>query len=162
MRVFSFPGQVNEVAARLVAGVVATLSSLAFIWPSGWLVAAIAVGFVLRVAWGPAISPLARAAVWVAPRLGAPRWVPGRPKRFAQAIGAVVTLAGATLCAFGVVRIAQGLLGLLVVFASLEAFAGFCFGCWLFAHAQRRGWIGPDACQVCAPVAAHSPDGFPG
>ena len=53
-----------------------------------WLFLPLAYGFIARVLSGPRLSPLARlATAVVAPRLGAPKPVPGPPKRFAQAIG---------------------------------------------------------------------------
>lgn len=149
MRLFRFPERVNEVAARLVAGAVVVLACASIHSSSPWLTAALAGGFLLRVGWGPALSPLARAAVWLAPRLAQPRLVPGRPKRFAQAIGAVVTVSATALGALELAGASRVLLSTLVIFALLESVFGFCFGCWLFAHMQRRGWISADACVTC-------------
>ena len=158
MFVFAFPNQVNERAARLVAAAVAALSALA-LWTGGpWLPAILAVGFLLRVAWGPRVSPLAKLAVAMARRLGPPVWVPGRPKRFAQGIGAGVTL-GATLLALAGLDAAQAsLLLVLTLVATLEAAAGVCCGCWLFGRLQAAGWVAADACEVCrTDVEASSP-----
>ena len=57
----------------------------------------------------------------IAPRLGPARPVPGPPKRFAQAIGAVVTTAVVILTAYGQDTAAQALLVMIVVFAALES-----------------------------------------
>ena len=90
----SFPEQVNEYAARLVAGVVATLTVFALATSQFWVFAVLAAGFWLRVGWGPRISPLAKTAMWLAPKIWSVRPVTGAPKRFAQGIGAVtLTLA---------------------------------------------------------------------
>ena len=68
----------------------------------GWGLAVIAVGFWLRLLFGPRISPLAVLSVKVlTPRLGKTRLVPGPPKRFAQGIGAAVSTAAAVLLAVG-------------------------------------------------------------
>ena len=56
---FSFPDTVDEHAARLVAtGVV--LMGLGSLFVSQWILVPLAVGFALRVGWGPRLSPLAR------------------------------------------------------------------------------------------------------
>jgi hypothetical protein len=40
-------------------------------------------------------------------------------------------------------------LGVLIVAASLEAFAGFCLGCVIFGFLQRRGLIPQEVCEAC-------------
>ncbi|MBS2021789.1 MAG: DUF4395 domain-containing protein [Deltaproteobacteria bacterium] len=152
MSVFSFPAQVNERAARLVAAVVAVSLAGALVGRVAWLVPLMAVGFVLRVGWGPAFSPLARGAVALASFLWAPRPVFGKPKRFAQAIGAVCTLGASALLFAGQGLAAWSLVGLVVVFALLEASLGFCAGCWLYARLQALGVFGADVCVDCAPT----------
>ena len=59
-----------------------------------WLLVPLALGFVARVAAGPKISPLALLVTRVVtPRLGVPeKLVPGPPKRFAQGIGAALSV----------------------------------------------------------------------
>jgi hypothetical protein len=67
-----------------------------------WLVALIAAGFVARVLTGPRLSPLRQLTTKViAPRLGKPRLVPGPPKRFAQGMGAVITVGALLFLASG-------------------------------------------------------------
>src|SRR3954464_3135797 len=96
---FSFPHPVNEVAARLVAGgvVLMSLATIAFDLP--WMTAVIAYGFVARVLTGPTMSPLGQFVTRVVtPRLGAPpKPVPRPPKRFAQGMGAVMSVTAAVL-----------------------------------------------------------------
>lgn len=153
-RFFAFPNPVNEYAARCTAGVVVVLAAVALLTGSGTLLAAIAVGFVLRLAFGPRISPVALFSVKVlAPRFGAPRLVPGPPKRFAQGIGAVLSIAAAVLVFAGAGLAGWILVGLLVVAASLEAFAGICLGCRIFAVLQRAGLIPASVCEACADVS---------
>jgi len=145
---FSFPSQVNERAARLVAATIATVSVVALGAQWGWLIPLLAVGFLLRVGWGPRFSLLARLAMWGAPKLWDIRRVAGPPKRFAQGIGAAVTLTASLLLALG-----QGagwwLVAVLALFASLEALFSFCMGCWVYGQLQQRGVFPPDVCNNC-------------
>ncbi|WP_336857247.1 DUF4395 domain-containing protein [Sinomonas albida] len=157
-RAFEFPNPVNEYAARSTAGVVVVLSLVTLVLGltagGGWLLWFIALGFWLRVAGGPRYSPVGRLAVHViAPRFGRARLVAGPPKRFAQAIGAVLSTAAAILWAVGLAPVAWVLLGLLIVAASLEAFAGFCLGCWIFGKLQLAGIIPESVCEACNNIA---------
>jgi hypothetical protein len=152
--VFAFPNPVNEYAARITAGLVVVLAAATMLTGSGWGLLLIAVGFWLRVLFGPRISPLALLSVKVlAPRLGRARLVPGPPKRFAQGIGAAVSTTALVLFAAGAVPAAWIALAVLVVAASLEAFAGFCLGCVIFGLLQRRGLIPEDVCEACNNVS---------
>ena len=148
--VFAFPNPVNEYAARVTAALVVLLSVVTLLTGFGWGLAIIAAGFWLRVLFGPRISPLAQLSVKVlTPRLGKARLVPGPPKRFAQGIGAALSTAAAVLLAAGLAPAAWILLAVLIVAASLEAFAGFCLGCAVFGFLQRRGLIPEDVCEAC-------------
>ncbi|PRY58031.1 uncharacterized protein DUF4395 [Knoellia remsis] len=153
--VLSFPNPVNEKAARSVAAGVVLLGVVTLATQWWWLAAVMAVGFALRVAAGPRFSPLGRLAVHVvAPRLGAPRMVPGPPKRFAQTVGLVTSAAAAVAAlGFGATTVASVLLGVLVVFATLEAAVGFCAGCWAFGHLMRLGVIPEETCAACADLS---------
>jgi hypothetical protein len=149
-KVFAFPNPVNEYAARITAGLVVLLSVLTLLTGFGWGLAVIAAGFWLRLLFGPRISPFGILSVKVlTPLLGKTRLVPGPPKRFAQGIGAAVSTAAAILLAAGLAPAAWILLAVLVVAASLEAFAGFCLGCTIFGLLQRRGLIPEDVCEAC-------------
>ncbi|MCB5293661.1 DUF4395 domain-containing protein [Arthrobacter sp. SO3] len=148
--VFAFPNPVNEYAARVTAALVVLLSVATLLTGFGWGLAVIAAGFWLRVLFGPRISPLAQLSVKVlTPRLGKTRLVPGPPKRFAQGIGAALSTTAAALLAAGLAPAAWILLAVLIVAASLEAFAGFCLGCAVFGFLQRRGLIPEDVCEAC-------------
>lgn len=150
MTLFSFPSHVNERAARLVAtGVVLALAA-ALLFGFAWLVPLLALGFLLRVGWGPKVSPLARVAVAVAARFPS-RSVAGAPKRFAQGIGATFSLAASALLFTGHPGAGWRLAGVLLFFATLEATAGFCAGCFAYARLQAWGLFPPDACVDCAP-----------
>jgi Domain of unknown function (DUF4395) len=156
---FSFPNPVNEKAARVVAGVVAVVAVAILATGWYWLLVPLAYGFVARALTGPTLSPLGRLAMrGVAPRLGEPKHVPGPPKRFAQAIGAVVTTTAAILAlAFGATAGADALLGLMVVFATLESVFAFCAGCVAFAFLMRLGVVPQETCEACADIWARDP-----
>jgi hypothetical protein len=149
--VLTFPNPVNEKAARAVAGGVVVLAALTLLTQWWWLSVVLAAGFALRVAAGPRFSPLGRLAVHVvAPRFGEARLVPGPPKRFAQAVGLVTSAAAAVAAlGFGATTVASVLLGVLVVFATLESALGFCAGCWAFGHLMRLGVIPEETCAAC-------------
>lgn len=148
--IFAFPNPVNEYAARCTAAIVVVLSVLTLITQSGWGLAVIALGFILRVLFGPRVSPAALLSTRVlVPLLGKTRLVPGPPKRFAQGIGAVLSSLAAVLFFTGTPTAAWILLGILIVAASLEAFAGFCLGCTVFGYLQRAGVIPESVCEAC-------------
>jgi hypothetical protein len=152
MGLFSFPDPVNEVSARLVAGGVVIVSALAIASGWAWLTAVIAYGFVARVLTGPTLSPLGQLATRVVtPRLHVPpRYVPGPPKRFAQAMGAVMSIGAAVLAiGFGDQLAADVLLALLVVAATLESVFAICLGCRIFALLMRAGVIPASVCERC-------------
>ncbi|WP_200846782.1 DUF4395 domain-containing protein [Arthrobacter sp. 18067] len=152
--VFAFPNPVNEYAARITAGLVVVLAVATLLTGWGWGLAVLAVGFWLRVLFGPRISPLALLSVKVlAPRIGHAKLVAGPPKRFAQGMGAALTSAAVVLFLIGYQPAAWVLLALLIVAASLEAFVGFCLGCAIFGFLQRRGLIPDDVCEACNNVA---------
>jgi hypothetical protein len=152
----TFPDPVNEVSARLVAGGVVIMALTAVAFDQPWLTAVIAYGFVARVASGPTLSPLGQFVTRVVtPRLPvAPRPVPGPPKRFAQGIGAVLSVTAAVLAlGFGLPTAAYALLGALALAATLEAAVGLCLGCRLFALLMRAGVIPDEVCERCNDVS---------
>jgi hypothetical protein len=150
---FSFPHPVNEVSARLVAAGVAIMAAATIAADLPWLTAVIAYGFVARVLTGPKLSPLGLLVTRViTPRLPvAPKSVPGPPKRFAQGMGAALTLTAAVLAlGFGQHTAAYAILGLVIVAAMLEAVLAFCVGCVIFAGLMRLGVIPAAICAECA------------
>ena len=153
-RVLSFPRVINEKAARTVAAFVALTGAIALLTGAHWLLVPLAYGFWARVLAGPRFSPLALFATRVAaPRLGAPKEVPGPPKRFAQGMGAAMTTAGLAALALGWTGAVQVLLALLVVAATLEAAVAFCLGCHAFALLMRAGVVPETVCVECADIS---------
>jgi hypothetical protein len=153
--VFAFPNPVNEKAARVVAGAVGALSIAALATGAYWIAAVLAYGFAARVLSGPTLSPLGQLATRViAPALGPAKLVPGPPKRFAQAIGLVVTTAVALLgLVAGEGALADAGLALMIAAAALESLLGYCVGCRLFALLMKAGVIPAAICTDCADVS---------
>jgi len=159
-RLFSFPHPVNELSARLVAGGVVIMSVAAIVLGQPWLTAIIAYGFVARVLTGPKFSPLGLLVTRViTPRLPVrAKLVPGPPKRFAQGIGAVVTVTAAVLAlGFGQRVAADVVLGAVAVAATLESVFAFCIGCKIFAGLMRIGVIPDAVCAECADIWSRTP-----
>jgi hypothetical protein len=152
VQVIGFPNPVNEVSARLVATGVVLLAAATIAFDLRWMTVLLAYGFVARVVAGPTLSPLGQLVTRVlTPALPfRAKLVPGPPKRFAQGIGAALTVTAAVLT-YGADRfdLAQAVLGVLVVAASLEAFVGVCLGCKIFAVLMRLGVIPEDVCREC-------------
>ncbi|MDV3219880.1 DUF4395 domain-containing protein [Intrasporangium sp.] len=161
MSLSRFPSIVDDVTVRLIAGVVLLLSATALGTQQWWLLAVLAVDFSLRAALGPHASPVARLVQhWVRPHVTAtPRPTAGTPKRFAAAIGAVLTV---TATAAWLVQLASGsgaafavLVGstvVMVVFPALESLLGICVGCVLFGQLMRIGVVPEEICLDCADI----------
>ena len=154
----------NEVSARVVAGGVLIMSATTLATRRPWLLVPIAYGFVARALTGPTLSPLGQLATRVImPRLPVPpKPVAGPPKRFAQSIGAVVTLGALALFGAGYV-----LVGMIAVFATLESVFAFCVGCKIFGLLMRLGLVPEEVCAECANIwsrpnmQAYAPPGEP-
>lgn len=148
---FRFPNPVNEISARLVAaGVV--LQCVAFlVFGQWWLLVPLAYGFVARVLTGPTMSPLGQLVTRVVtPRIGANgRLVPGPPKRFAQGIGATLSVGAAFAWALGSPGGAMVLVAGITFAATLESVFSFCLGCVIFNRLMRWGIIPPEVCESC-------------
>jgi hypothetical protein len=155
----SFPNPVDEVSARLVAAGVVVLGAAYVV--TGWvpLLAVLAYGFVARVLAGPRFSPLGLLVTrGLRPRLPlAPRPVPGPPKRFAQGIGAALSVLALVLALVGAGAGARGVVALVVVAATLESAAGFCVGCSIFRLLMRRGVIPESVCEACNDLTLRRP-----
>lgn len=155
-RLFSFPNPVNEVSARLVAGGVVIMCVATIVLDQPWLTLVIAYGFVARVLTGPTLSPLGQLVTrGITPLLPvAAKPVPGPPKRFAQGIGAVLSVAAAVLTVgYGQHLAGYVALGVLAVAATLESAFALCLGCLLFARLMRWGLIPEPICEQCNDIA---------
>ena len=152
---FRFPNPVNEVPTRLTAGVMAILAWIAVFTQPTWLFAILAASFVLRLAFGSRGEPVA----WIMSRVVMPRlgvkgtMVAGPPKRFAQLIGAILTVAALAASLSGATILAAVLVGVVAVFATLEAVVGFCAGCTVFGYLMRAGVVPQTVCEECANIS---------
>ena len=151
-QVFSFPDPVNDYAARMVAGMVVVMASAVIVLHQHWLLFPLAYGFVARVLTGPTLSPAGLLATRILVPLFGNRVkrVPGPPKRFAQSIGVFFSITALLLhWGFGLTSASYAVLGILTVFAGLEAFIGFCMGCYVFAILMHAGLIPATVCETC-------------
>ncbi len=149
---FSFPNPVNEVSARLVAAGVVILTIATIVLQQPVLLVLLAYGFVARVLTGPTMSPLGQFVTRVlTPKLGfESKYVAGPPKRFAQAIGATLSIAAVVLYfAFGQTTAAFVCVGLITIAATLESVFALCLGCKIFALLMRAGLISEEVCESC-------------
>lgn len=154
--IFTFPETVNEVSARVVAGLVVGLTLLILLSQQPWLIAFLAYGFVARVLTGPSLSILGQLATRViTPRLGLPeQTTAGAPKRFAQGIGAALSISALVAhYLLSSTTLAYVLVAAVTFAASLEAFAGFCLGCWMFAKLIKFGVLPESVCANCADIS---------
>jgi hypothetical protein len=161
---FSFPNPVNDASARTVALGVVTMTVIALATNTAWLMIPMTYGFLARVATGPTLSPLGQFAVRVAgPRLTAwQKSVPGPPKRFAQGIGAVLSVMTTVVWLSVGWSTARWILLPLLGAAALEGFAGFCLGCTIFGWLMRAGMIPESVCAECGDLSArYAAAGYP-
>jgi hypothetical protein len=153
---FRFPNPVNEVSARLVAAGVVLMALTTIFFDQPWVTVVIAYGFIARVLAGPTFSPLGQLVTrFITPRLPVPaKLVPGPPKRFAQAMGAVMSVTACVLAVgFGLRGLAYIVLGLLAMAATLESVFAVCLGCRIFARLMRAGIIPTSVCEECADIS---------
>jgi hypothetical protein len=149
---FTFPNPVNEVSARLVAAGVVLMCAVSLAFDQRWIIVPLAYGFVARVLTGPTLSPLGQFVTRVLtpalPFAGKP--VPGPPKRFAQGIGAFLSVV-ALLLAFGFdeTTAAYVCVSLILVAATLESGFAMCLGCKIFAVLMRTRIIPASVCAEC-------------
>ncbi|MCL0101840.1 DUF4395 domain-containing protein [Dehalococcoidia bacterium] len=155
----SFPHPVNEVAARWVAGMVVVLTLTIILADLPWLMFVLFYGFLARVLTGPRLSPMGMLATRVlVPMFGnRQKMVAGPPKRFAQFVGLLFSMIALVLnYGFGFSSVAEGFLVVLVSFAFMESFLGFCAGCFVFGYLIKMGLIPEETCRRCADFGANS------
>jgi hypothetical protein len=155
-RRFPFPNPVNETSARLVAAG-AVLLGVAYVASGNVVVlAALTYGFLARVTTGPTFSPLGLLATRVlTPRIRTEhRFVPGPPKRFAQAIGLTFGIVALVLAAVDQPTASRIVIAGLVGAAFLESAFAFCLGCVMFGWLMRLGVIPQHICEECNDISA--------
>jgi hypothetical protein len=158
-KLFRFPNPVNEVSARLVAAGVVVMCAATLAFGQTWIIIPLAYGFVARVLTGPSLSPLGQLVTRViTPRLPfAATNVPGPPKRFAQGIGAALSVTALVLAfAFDATTAAYVCVAMILVAATLESVFAYCLGCKIFALLMRVGIIPESVCEECNDIWSRS------
>ncbi|MDB5158549.1 MAG: hypothetical protein JWR50_3256 [Mucilaginibacter sp.] len=130
---------INENRARLVAFFVGVLGAVCFI-TTNWLISAFLLAdFTLRSFNLNNYSPLGLIISGELLKLFKIKNKPvdRAPKRFAAFMGlvfvAIITLSLLT----GLITLAKAALVILMIFAALESFAGFCAGCYVYSYLKR-------------------------
>jgi hypothetical protein len=155
VELFGFPNPVNEVSARLVAAGVVVMGAATLVFDQRWIIVPLAYGFVARVLTGPTLSPLGQFVTRVlTPALPfAAKPVPGPPKRFAQGIGAFLSVTALVLAfGFDETTAAYVCVSLILVAATLESVFAYCLGCKIFAVLMRTGIIPESVCLECTDI----------
>lgn len=126
--------RVDEYAARVNGAITVALLALSLWEPMRWVLFYLLVDFGIKVFAGFAYSPNCFLARNIANALHLPSEpIPAAPKRFAGAV-ALFFLTGALISWFVVGSYLAFALftGVFLVCAFLEAFAGFCLGCYVY------------------------------
>ena len=149
----------NEHEVRAAAGLTLVLGAVAFVyayfaklyWPIQIVTALFFVEFLIRLTLGIKHSPFGLIARGIT-RRQAPLWVSAKPKRFAWALGLVMSAAMTVITNAGM----RGALPLSICLLCLalmwlEAVLGLCLGCEIHALMVRRGWAEKDeAFEICS------------
>ncbi|TGN07156.1 DUF4395 domain-containing protein [Leptospira ilyithenensis] len=151
MRLGYYPDVVNENATRIVAFSVVVIGVSSILFPNPYLLGFLLFGFTARLSYGPKYEPFAwLTANWIVPKLKISFiGTAGPPKRFAQVIGFSFALAALVLYFLNLATAYNIVLGILVFFASLESFLGFCAGCFFFGILMKLGVIPEEICERC-------------
>ncbi len=132
------------------------LNTLAFVLNLPWLAGVVAAVMLIGTAAG--VPGFGFIYQWVLKPAGLvkPYVVPDRPEphRFAQGLGGTFVLAGTLALLAGLPSLGWGLIWIVSALAALNAFGGFCVGCFIYYWLAR--WNVPGFTQ-------HPPEGvFPG
>ena len=155
-KLFRYPDPVNENAARLIAGVAVLLAEGNLETGSLLEIEVMSDGFVPRVESGPTLSAIAQVVNRVVvPRFSVPvKPVPGPPKRFAQGMGAALSVGALAAHATGFNPLAFVLVAAIGVAATLESVFAFCIGCRIFAALMAVGLVPQSVCEACNDLSA--------
>ena len=148
--------KIDHSAMKTSQVTIVLLNILAFIFNLSWLAGIVTLvmlvgtlvgvpgfGFVYRLA----IKPLG----WMKPNIQLDH---SEPHRFAQGFGGVVMLAGVIALSSGASILGWGLVWLVAALAGLNAFGGFCVGCFVYYWLSRL--------KVPGFTQSPPPDTFPG
>lgn len=132
--------KIDEIAARVNATIVVTILVSALITESPWMLGYLAVDYFVKLAFGFAYSPnciIAKAVVNLLELQSSP--IDSAPKRFAALLAGFMTTL-ALLMAYTIHSMFwfEVVLAMFICIASLDAFADFCLGCYLYALLPER------------------------
>jgi len=125
--------KVDEYQVRILALIV-TLTAATYVWSgSVWLLALLCYDFAVRIFGIPKGSPFFLVSRVINARLPyAAKPVDAGPKKFAAKIGFLLAVTALLLALAGYASGTVWLMGLMAIFALLEAACGFCVGCKLY------------------------------
>jgi Domain of unknown function (DUF4395) len=130
--------QVNENVTRLNAGQALLLVVLWLFTASPVIPAFLAIDFLLRAANYGRFSPLNLFSGFLVRIFSiSAKPVDRAPKRFAAGVGSIFSLAILILSLIPYTLAAGVLAGVLILFASLEAFVAFCAGCYVYFFLKK-------------------------
>ncbi|MFZ5821835.1 MAG: DUF4395 domain-containing protein [Chloroflexota bacterium] len=128
---------VDHAAIKVNQISVVALNLLAFVFNQPWLVALAAVVMLTGAALGKAyFGLLARILIRYKPEI-----IPDNPEphRFAQGLGGLFMLGGTLALLAGFPALGWGLVWMVAGLAALNAFGGFCVGCFVYYWLTRLG-----------------------
>lgn len=121
--------------------VIIGLGILAFIINASWLAVLVAAVMLIGTALGkpgflPVYTSIFKPLGWLKPDVVRDN---SEPHRFAQGLGGVFMLGGALALLNGLSGPGWGLVWLVIALAALNAFGGFCAGCFVYYWLTRFG-----------------------
>lgn len=127
--------RVDHAVLKVNQLVIISLNVAAFVFDAWWLAALVAVVMLAGAALGQALFGLAvRRVIRYRPDSLADN---PEPHRFAQGLGGVFVALGALAGVAGLPALGWGLVWLVVALAALNAFGGFCAGCFIYYWLAR-------------------------
>jgi hypothetical protein len=125
---------VDHAALKTNQIIIIVLNLAAFILGTPWIALGVGIIMALGTILGkpgffPVYALVLKRLGWVQPDIIKDN---PEPHRFAQGFGAVVLLGGSAALFFGSPILGWSLVWLVIVLASLNAFAGFCAGCFVY------------------------------
>jgi hypothetical protein len=129
---------VNEVRVRIIAFIVLLLAILYLITDSWIIIALLLIDFALRAFNYTAYSPLSLISGVIVKKLKLKnKPVDRAPKRFAAIVGTTFLAIILVSITTDMLTASKLITVILIVFASLESFAGFCAGCYVYSFLKR-------------------------
>lgn len=127
--------QINAKVARFNAFYTLAFALIFIFTPYKWIIYVLVVDFAIKVIFRPKYSPISQLNMRILKLFKvAPEMIFAAPKIFALKIGLTFSLAGMILHLFGLDLAALIVISILAFFAFLEAFFGFCMGCWAHSY----------------------------